>query len=104
MSTINPTDDRILIRLEERNRVTQGGIQLPDNSVNKHKPRPYRVVAVGPGKLTDSGARLPMPCKENDVVLVLPFTGDPLDDVEMGAMQDRDLRIVKAEDVKAVVR
>ena len=52
---IRPLDDRVVVEPMAAEEVTAGGIVLPDNA--KEKPQRGTVIAVGPGKLLDSGAR-----------------------------------------------
>lgn len=108
--TINPRDDRILI---ERPRVqggqSKGGIALPDTTAqNKHKPQVVKILAIGPGKFSPDGARIPIThVKCGDRALVMPFAGDPLDDLLFGLKIDVPdgclWSLVRAEDVLAVV-
>ena len=53
---IKPLDDRILVEQSEAEEVTAGGIVLPDAA--REKPQRGKVLAVGPGRLLDSGERL----------------------------------------------
>ena len=52
---LRPLDDRVVVEPKEAEEVTAGGIVLPDTA--KEKPQRGTVVAVGPGKLLDSGER-----------------------------------------------
>jgi chaperonin GroES len=52
---IQPLDDRVVLKIQEAEDKTEGGIVLPDTA--KEKPQRGEVVAVGPGKLLDSGDR-----------------------------------------------
>ena len=53
--SIRPLDDRIVVEPLDAEETTAGGILLPDSS--REKPQRGTVVAVGPGKLLDSGER-----------------------------------------------
>lgn len=53
--TLNPLDDRVVVEPVEAEETTAGGIVLPDTA--KEKPQRGKVVAVGPGRLLDSGER-----------------------------------------------
>ncbi|HEU4395942.1 MAG TPA: co-chaperone GroES, partial [Planctomycetota bacterium] len=52
---VKPLDDRVVVKPLDAEEVTAGGIVLPDTA--KEKPQKGTVVAVGPGKLLDSGKR-----------------------------------------------
>jgi chaperonin GroES len=70
---IRPTDDRVLIKALEAEEKTAGGILLPDNA--KEKPQRGKVVAVGPGKLLDSGERAPLTVKVGMTVIYGKYAG-----------------------------
>lgn len=73
-STIfQPTSDRLVIMPIDKEETTPSGLVLPQNS--KEKPVRGRVIAAGPGKLTDTGARLPMEAKVGDTVVYGRFGG-----------------------------
>ena len=55
---IRPLDDRIVVKPEEAQQKSAGGILLPDTA--KEKPQRAKVVAVGTGRLTDEGKRIPL--------------------------------------------
>jgi chaperonin GroES len=56
--SIRPLDDRVVVEVSAAEEMTAGGIVLPDNA--KEKPQRGKVIAVGPGKLLDSGERGPL--------------------------------------------
>ncbi|HDS74285.1 MAG TPA: co-chaperone GroES [Firmicutes bacterium] len=71
--TIKPLGDRVLVQpIEETNQV-QGGIIIPDTA--KEKPQQGKVVAVGPGKTTESGTVLPMDVAAGVTVLYGKYAG-----------------------------
>ncbi len=72
-ATITPLGDRILVRRVEADDKTKGGIILPDSA--KEKPREGTVIAIGSGKLLDSGERAPMTVKAKDRVLFSSYAG-----------------------------
>lgn len=90
-----PMDDRMLIEPNEAEDRTTGGIILPDNA--REKPQRGRVVAVGPGKLLDSGARGEMGVKIGDEVFYGKYAGT---EVDMG--EDKYI-VIRESDVLAVV-
>lgn len=70
---IEPLGDRILVKADDAMRMTKGGIALPDNALEKSKTGV--VVAVGPGRLLDSGERSGIPLNEGDRVLFNEYAG-----------------------------
>ena len=90
-----PMDDRILIEAHEAQERTSGGIILPDNA--REKPQRGTVVAVGPGKLLDSGARGEMGVRVGDDVFYGKYAGT---EVDMG--EDKYI-VIRESDVLAVV-
>ena len=71
--TITPLSDRVLLRRVEAEERTRGGIVLPDTA--KEKPREGIVVAVGKGRLLDSGDRVAFTVKPKDRVLFSSYAG-----------------------------
>jgi chaperonin GroES len=84
---LKPLDDRIVVKPQEAEAVTAGGIVLPEAA--KEKPLMGKVVAVGDGKMLDSGQRGKMSVKKNDVVLYGKYGGS---DIEMGGVEYKILR------------
>ena len=70
---IRPLEDRVVIQQIEAEEKTAGGIVLPDTA--KEKPQRGRVLAVGPGKLLDSGERAPIGVVEGDEILFGKYSG-----------------------------
>jgi chaperonin GroES len=70
---VKPLADRVLIKPMAREEVTKGGIVLPDTV--KEKPQDGEVVAVGPGRVDDKGARIPMEVKKGDRVIYAKYAG-----------------------------
>ena len=68
-----PLADRVLVKPIERQEMTKGGILLPDTA--KEKPQEGKVLAVGPGKLTDDGKRITMGIKVGDTILYAKYGG-----------------------------
>jgi chaperonin GroES len=72
-----PLDDRLLVEPAEAEEKTAGGIILPDTA--KEKPQRGTVIAVGPGKLLDSGARGEMSVKIGDEVFYGKYSGTEIE-------------------------
>ena len=73
MPKIKPLNDKVLVERVGSQEKTAGGIVLPDTA--KEKPTEGRVVAVGAGKVTDEGKRIPLGVKPGDRVLFGSFAG-----------------------------
>ena len=93
---LKPLDDRIVIKQLEAEEKTTGGIILPEAA--KEKPQIGKVVAIGPGKLLDSGKRSKMNVKKNDEVIYAKYMGS---DVEI---EGETYVILRESDVLGVVQ
>ncbi len=82
-----PLEDRVVVKPQEAEAKTAGGIVLPDSA--KEKPLMGKVVSAGPGKMLDSGNRGAMSVKKNDVVLYGKYGGS---DVEVDGTEYKILR------------
>jgi chaperonin GroES len=92
---IKPLADRVVIRALEDTEQMRGGLYIPDTA--KEKPQQGEVVAVGPGKMTEDGKRIPLEVKEGDKVLYGKYSGT---DVKVG---DEDYLILRESDVLAIL-
>lgn len=90
-SKLNPLDDRVVVKRLEAEEKTSGGIILPDNA--KEKPQRGEVVAVGPGKLLDSGARATPDVAVGNTVLFGKYSGTEVkvDGCELLIMRESDI-------------
>ena len=70
---IKPLEDRILVQANEAETTTASGIVIPDTA--KEKPQEGTVLAVGPGRVDDSGKRVPVDVKVGDTVLYSKYGG-----------------------------
>ena len=88
---LRPLDDRIVVERMEAEEKTSGGIILPDAA--KEKPQKGKVIAVGAGKLLDSGKRATPDVKAGDVVLFGKYSGSEVkvDGVEYLIMREGDI-------------
>lgn len=89
--SIKPLQDRILIRRIEAEEAFRGGIVIPDTA--KEKPQEGEIVAVGDGKVLDSGQRQPMSVSVGDRVLFGKYAGTEvtLDDEEYLIMREDEV-------------
>ncbi|MBI4775077.1 MAG: co-chaperone GroES [Deltaproteobacteria bacterium] len=88
---IKPLNDRVLVVRIEEEQTTAGGIIIPDTA--KEKPQEGKVIAAGPGRLTEEGKRISMQVKEGDKVLFGKYAGSEmkLDGVEYLIMREDDI-------------
>lgn len=70
---IKPLGARVVIKALEKEERTKSGILLPDTA--KEKPQQGKVVAVGPGRLLESGAKVALEVKEGDTVIFSKYSG-----------------------------
>ena len=99
---IRPLQDRVLIKRIEAEEEVRGSIVIPDTA--KEKPQEGEVVAVGEGKVLDSGTRVEMSVKPGDRILFGKYAGSEvkIDDVEYLIMrEDEVLGILEGKAVSA---
>ena len=73
---IRPLNDRVLVLRIEEEEKTSGGIIIPDTA--KEKPQEGKVIAVGSGKMSENGGRLPLDVKAGDRVLFGKYAGNEI--------------------------
>jgi chaperonin GroES len=88
---LQPLADRLVVKPIQKEEMTKGGIYLPDTA--KEKPQEGEVVAVGPGRMTDEGKRIPMDVKVGDRVIYSKYGGSEIkiDDVDMIILRESDI-------------
>ena len=88
---LRPLDDRVVVEPLEAEETTAGGIVLPDNA--KEKPQRGTVVAVGPGKLLDTGDRGAVSVAVGDEVIYGKYGGSDIevDGVEVKILRESDI-------------
>jgi chaperonin GroES len=91
---MQPLADRLVVKPIAREEVTKGGIVLPDTA--KEKPQEGEVLAVGPGRMTEDGKRIPMDLKVGDIVLYSKYGGTEI------KIEGDELMILRESDVLAV--
>jgi len=90
-----PLGDRVVVRPKQREEMTKSGILLPDTA--KEKPQEGEVIAVGPGRVLDSGQRLEMELKVGQSVLYAKYAGTEF------KLEEEEYLILREPDVLAVV-
>ena len=95
--TINlrPLDDRVVVQPSEAEATTAGGIVLPDSA--KEKPQRGKVVAVGPGRLLDSGSRGDLSVSVGDTVIYGKYGGSEIE------VDGQEMKILRESDILAKV-
>jgi chaperonin GroES len=92
---IRPLHDRILVKREEEQDTKKGRIIIPDTA--KEKPQEGKVIAVGTGKVTEDGTRIPLDVKAHDRILFGKYSGSEV------TVDDEEYLIMKEEDVLAII-
>ena len=92
---INPLDDRVVVRTNDAEETTAGGIVLPDAA--QEKPQRGTVLAVGPGRLLDSGERATISVEVGDEILFGKYGGT---DIEVDG---EEVKILRESDILAKV-
>jgi chaperonin GroES len=92
---IRPLHDRLLVERLEEKEVKKGGIIIPDTA--KEKPQEAKVIAVGNGKVTDEGKKIPLDVKAGDKILFGKYSGSEV------KIDDKEYLIMREEDVLAIL-
>jgi len=87
--------DRILVKRQEEKEVKKGGIIIPDTA--KEKPQEGKVIAVGNGKVSDEGKKIPLDVKAGDKILFGKYSGSEV------KIDDEEYVIMKEDDVLAII-
>jgi len=91
---VTPLADRVIVKPLTREEVTKGGIVLPDTA--KEKPQEGKVVAVGPGRLSEDGSkRIPMDVVKGDTVIYAKYAGTEW------KYEDEEYLILRESDIQA---
>jgi chaperonin GroES len=90
-----PLQDRVIIKRLEEGEKTKGGIIIPDAA--KEKPQEGRVVAIGAGKMTEKGQRVPPEVKVGDKILFGKYSGTDI------KIDDEEHLILREDDILAII-
>lgn len=93
--TIRPLHDRILVKREQEQERTAGGLFIPDTA--KEKPIQAKVIAVGNGKISEDGKVRPLDVKAGDTVLFGKYSGSEV------KIDGEEHLILREEDVLAII-
>ena len=92
---VKPLNDRVLVKRTEELTVTKGGILIPDTA--KEKPIEGKIVAVGPGKMSEQGQRMTLQVKEGDKVLFGKYSGTEI------KVEGEEYLMMREEDILAII-
>jgi len=92
---IRPLHDRVIVKRLDNERKTASGIVIPDNAAEK--PDQGEVLAVGPGKVDDSGKRIAVELKKGDRVLFGKYAGQTV------KVDGDELLVMREEDIMGVI-
>ena len=92
---IQPLGDRVVVRREQAEEKTKGGLFLPDTA--KDKPTRGTIVSIGNGRVLENGKRTTFQIKEGDKVLFLSYAGE---EFKVG---DDELLLMRESDVLAII-
>jgi chaperonin GroES len=91
---LKPLGERVVLKLVEQEEKTKGGILLPDSA--KEKPQKGEVLAVGTGKVLESGEKIPLDVKVGDKVIFARYSGTEV------KVEGEEYLIVSERDILAV--
>ena len=94
-TNVRPLSDRVVVQALEESEQSRGGLYIPDTA--KEKPQQGKVIAVGPGKLSEQGERLSPDVKDGDTVLYGKYTGTEV------TVDGEEYLILRESDILAVV-
>ncbi|MFA5779969.1 MAG: co-chaperone GroES [Elusimicrobiota bacterium] len=92
---IRPLGDRVIVKPAEEKEIKKGGIIIPDTA--KEKPQEGDVIAVGPGKVDETGKKIPMDVKAGDKILYGKYSGTEI------KIDDKEYLIMHQEDILGIV-
>lgn len=92
---IRPLADRVVVKPLPAEEVTKGGLVIPDTA--KERPQQGEVIAVGPGRITDDGKKIPMEVKVGDKVLYGKYAGTEI------SIDGEEYLIMRESDILAII-
>ena len=92
---VRPLHDRIIVQRLDAGEQQIGGIIIPDSA--KDKPMQGKVLAVGDGRMTDEGKRIPLDVKAGNLILFGKYSGQEI------KLDGTEYLIVKEDEVLAVI-
>jgi len=95
MMNIKPLEDRVVVKSVEPKDKTKGGIYLPDTA--KEKPQEGKIMAIGPGKVSNSGELIKMTVNVGDRVLYGKYSGTEI------TIDGKEYMIMRESDIYAII-
>ncbi len=92
---LRPLHDRVIVRRVEEEKMSSGGIVIPDNAAEK--PIRGEVIAVGNGKILDNGEQRALDVKSGDKVLFGKYSGTEV------KVDDEELLVMREDDIMAII-
>jgi len=92
---LRPLHDRVIVKRMEEERVSAGGIVIPDSATEK--PVRGEIVAAGNGKILENGEKRDLDVKVGDTVLFGKYSGTEV------KVDDEELLVMREEDIMAVI-
>jgi chaperonin GroES len=92
---VKPLQDRILVERLQEEEKTKSGLFIPDAA--KEKPMQGKVIAIGNGRTSEDGKKIPLEIKEGDLVLFAKYSGNEI------KVDDKEYLIMKEDDVLAII-
>lgn len=92
---INPLHDRVVIRRLDEERTSAGGIVIPDSAAEK--PAQGEVIAIGPGKMLDSGKVHPLAVKVGQKVLFGKYAGTEV------KLSGKEYIVMREDDIMGII-
>jgi len=93
---LQPLADRVVVKPAPAEEKTKGGLIVPDTA--KEKPQKGEIVAVGPGKISDDGKKIPMEVKVGDTILYGKYSGTEV------TIDGEEYLIMRESDIFAIIK
>ena len=93
---IHPLADRVLVEPMESQETKKGGIIIPDTA--KERPQEGKIIAVGLGRITDSGQKINLEVAVGDKILYGKYSGSEV------SVDDKEFLIMRESDILAVIK
>jgi chaperonin GroES len=93
---LQPLGDRVIVEPLEQDEQTSSGIYLPETA--KEKPQEGKILAIGPGRLDDSGKRVAMEVANGDKVIYAKYSGTEV------KLASKKYLILSEKDILAIVK
>lgn len=93
---LKPLNNNVIVKASTKEEITKSGIVLPD-TIDKEKPEQGEVIAIGPGKLIDSGQRAEMTVKVGDKVVFKKYSPDDI------KIDEEEYLVINENDILAII-